>query len=895
MDAHYLTALFTPRKIALFGASDRENSVGGVVFKNLLSSDYEGQIFAINPKHDTVQGVKAYKSLDEVNEAIDLAVVATPSTTIPGIVEACGEKGIKMMLILSAGFREIGEEGLRLEERVTTLVQRYGIRMMGPNCLGIIRPDKHLNITFGHTVAKPGNVAFVSQSGAICTAILDWAEKNDIGFSAVVSTGISADLDFGDYLDFLASDPLTKSILLYIEGIKDSRRFMSSLRAAARVKPVIALKVGRHAAGAEASMSHTGALVGSDETFSSALSRSGVLRVEGVSQLFTAAKALSSLHYREASERLVIITNGGGPGVLAADRATDLGIELSTLSEETITALNKVLPDVWSHGNPVDIIGDAPPARYREAVDICLADPGVDGAIVILTPQAMTKPTLVAEELIKSADKSKKPILASWMGGKQVEEARQVLKTAGIPDFKMVESAVDAFSFIGTYNRNQRLLLQTPAKLTRGQQAPDRDGARLIIEGVLTERRKVLTEPESMAVLKAFQIPAAQNAVAHSANEALIIAESIGFPVAMKVLSTDISHKSDAGGVRLNINSAHEVRGVYRELIDQVQKKLPNVNIGGVTVEKMYRSSNARELMIGIIRDPVFGPVISFGSGGTNVEIMKDSAISLPPLNRRLAKDLIGRTKAAKMLESFRNMPAANMELLVDILLRVSSMACELPWIQEMDINPLMVDDNGAVAVDARIRVDYPKPSTDPYNHLAIHPYPAHLVTPVQLSDGTTIIIRPIRPEDAEIEQEFIRSLSPESRYFRFMNSITELSLEMLVRFTQIDYHNEMALIAVWPNENGEEEIGVVRYMTNADKKTCEFALVVSDQWQGKGIARLLMRNLIEVARDRGLELMEGQVLSNNFRMLDLMTRLNFRISNDPTEAGIKLVQLDLH
>ena len=895
MDAHYLTALFTPRKIALFGASDRENSVGGVVFKNLLSSDYEGQIFAINPKHDTVQGVKAYKSLDEVNEAIDLAVVATPSTTIPGIVEACGEKGIKMMLILSAGFREIGEEGLRLEERVTTLVQRYGIRMMGPNCLGIIRPDKHLNITFGHTVAKPGNVAFVSQSGAICTAILDWAEKNDIGFSAVVSTGISADLDFGDYLDFLASDPLTKSILLYIEGIKDSRRFMSSLRAAARVKPVIALKVGRHAAGAEASMSHTGALVGSDETFSSALSRSGVLRVEGVSQLFTAAKALSSLHYREASERLVIITNGGGPGVLAADRATDLGIELSTLSEETITALNKVLPDVWSHGNPVDIIGDAPPARYREAVDICLADPGVDGAIVILTPQAMTKPTLVAEELIKSADKSKKPILASWMGGKQVEEARQVLKTAGIPDFKMVESAVDAFSFIGTYNRNQRLLLQTPAKLTRGQQAPDRDGARLIIEGVLTERRKVLTEPESMAVLKAFQIPAAQNAVAHSANEALIIAESIGFPVAMKVLSTDISHKSDAGGVRLNINSAHEVRGVYRELIDQVQKKLPNVNIGGVTVEKMYRSSNARELMIGIIRDPVFGPVISFGSGGTNVEIMKDSAISLPPLNRRLAKDLIGRTKAAKMLESFRNMPAANMELLVDILLRVSSMACELPWIQEMDINPLMVDDNGAVAVDARIRVDYPKPSTDPYNHLAIHPYPAHLVTPVQLSDGTTIVIRPIRPEDAEIEQEFIRSLSPESRYFRFMNSITELSLEMLVRFTQIDYHNEMALIAVWPNENGEEEIGVVRYMTNADKKTCEFALVVSDQWQGKGIARLLMRNLIEVARDRGLELMEGQVLSNNFRMLDLMTRLNFRISNDPTEAGIKLVQLDLH
>jgi acetyltransferase len=361
------------------------------------------------------------------------------------------------------------------------------------------------------------------------------------------------------------------------------------------------------------------------------------------------------------------------------------------------------------------------------------------------------------------------------------------------------------------------------------------------------------------------------------------------------VFSTDVSHKSDAGGVRLNIRSAHEVRGVYRELVDHVQKKLPDANIGGVTVEKMYRSSNARELMIGIVRDPVFGPVISFGSGGTNVEIMKDSAISLPPLNRRLAHDLIDRTKAAKMLASFRSKPAANMELLVDILLRVSNMACELPWIQEMDINPLMVDDKGAVAVDARIRVEYPKPSTDPYNHLAIHPYPAHLVSPVQLSDGTEIVIRPIRPEDAEIEQAFIRKLSPESRYFRFMNSISELSLEMLVRFTQIDYHDEMALIAVWSDDDGEEEIGVVRYMTNVDRRTCEFALVVSDQWQGKGIARLLMRNLIEVARDRGLETMEGQVLNNNFRMLDLMARLNFRIGNDPTEQGIKLCKLRLN
>jgi acetyltransferase len=890
MNTHYLTSLFTPESVALYGASDRTDSVGGVVFKNLLTSGFKGRIYPINTKRDVVQGEKAFSSLDEIEETVDLAVVATPASSIPGIVEACGERGIKMMLILSAGFRETGAEGRRLEDRVTQLVRRYGIRLMGPNCLGIIRPDKGLNITFGNNNAQPGNLAFVSQSGAICTAILDWAEQNDIGFSAVVSTGIAADLDFGDYLDYLVSDPSTKAILLYIEGINNSRRFMSSLRAAARIKPVIALKVGRHAAGAQASMSHTGALVGSNETFSAALSRSGVLRVDTIGQLFAAAKALSSLHYRGAFERLVIITNGGGPGVMAADRATDQGIELSALSPETLAALSEVLPDVWSHNNPVDIIGEAPPERYQKAIDICLDDPGVDGAIVILTPQAMTKPSEVAKAVIKSAEKSNKPIMTSWMGGNQVEEARLLFNDAHVPDFSMLENAVDAFSYLARYNKNQRLLLQTPARLTSGQEPPDSEGARLIIEAVLTDQRKVLTEPESMAVLNAFRIPTVRNAVAHSANEALIIAESTGFPVAMKVLSTNISHKSDAGGVRLNINSAQEVRGAYRQLIDQVMLKVPDANISGVTVEKMYRGSNGRELMIGIIRDPVFGPVISFGSGGTSVEIMGDSAISLPPLNRRLATDLINRTRVSKLLGEFRNMPAVDMDQLIDVLLGVSSMACELPWIQEMDINPLIMDEKGIVAVDARVVVDYPKPSTDPYDHLAIHPYPSHLVRNIQLNDGTDIIIRPIRPEDAEIEAQFVRDLSSEAKYFRFMNSLQELSQEMLVRFTQIDYHNEMALIAATSNDAGEEQIGVARYTTNLDKTSCEFALAVSDKWQGRSIAHHLMKNLMEVARDRNLERMEGHVLTENSKMLELVASLNFEIKNDPDDSAIKLV-----
>jgi len=894
MNTHYLSSLFTPKSVVLFGASDKQDSVGGVVFRNLLTSGFKGRIFAINPKRDEVQGQKAYSTLEEIDEAVDLAVVATPAKSIPGIVEECGEHGVKMMLILSAGFRETGAEGRRLEDQITQLVRRHGIRLMGPNCLGIIRPDRGLNITFGNNNAQPGSLAFVSQSGAICTAILDWAEKNDIGFSAVVSTGIAADLDFGDYLDFLVSDPATKAILLYIEGINDSRRFMSSLRAAARIKPVIALKVGRHAAGAEASMSHTGALVGSDEVFAAALSRSGVLRVETVGQLFSAAKALSSTNYRGQSERLVIITNGGGPGVMAADRATDHDIELSSLSAETMAALDEVLPSVWSHGNPVDIIGDAPPDRYEQALDICLKDPGVDGAIVILTPQAMTEPTAVAEAVLKSAAKTGKPIMTSWMGGKQVEGARRLFSDAHLPDFRTLEHAVDAFSYLARYNKNQRLLLQTPGGLPRGHEVPDREGARLIIEAVLTEQRRVLTEPESMAVLNAFRIPTVRNGIARSGNESLVIAESIGFPIAMKVLSTDISHKSDVGGVRLNINSAQEVRGAYRQLIDDVKRHVPDADVSAVTIEKMYRSPNGRELMIGVIRDPVFGPVISFGSGGTTVEVMGDSAVSLPPLNRRLAIDLINRTKVSKMLGKFRQMPAVDIDQLVSVLLNVSAMACELPWLQEMDINPLIIDENGLVAVDARIVVDYPTPSTDRYHHLAIHPYPTHFVKKIQLNDGTDITIRPIRPEDAEMEAKFVRELSNEAKYFRFMNSFHELSQEMLVRFTQIDYHNEMALIAVKTDSQGEEQIGVARYSTNVDKTSCEFALVVSDKWQSRGIAHHLMKDLMEIARDRNLETMEGQVLRENSKMLELVASLGFQVRNDAEDNTIKQVEARL-
>jgi acetyltransferase len=877
----------------MFGASETANSVGQVVFKNLLEGSFTGDIYAINPKREQVQGRKAFPDLDSIGEPVDLAIVATPARTVPAIVEQCGIYGIKSMIILSAGFREIGEQGRALEDKVRDAARTYGIRFLGPNCLGLIRPSIGLNATFGNNTAAQGGIALVSQSGALCTSILDWAEDRDVGFSAVVSTGIAADLDFGDILDYLASDPKTESIILYIEGLQDSRSFMSGLRAASRIKPVIAIKAGRHSEGAAASMSHTGALVGGDEAFTAALNRSGVVRVETISQVFAAAGTLSS-KYKSAGNRLAIVTNAGGPAVLAADHAPEVGLELAGLNEETIKALDEVLPATWSHRNPVDIIGDAPPERYREAIDICLKDRDVDGVLVILTPQAMTAPVEVAEAVVEASANNIKPIITSWMGGAQVNPARALFRQARIPTFNTPEAAVDAFHYLASYKANQKLLLQTPGRLSLDQDEPNVEAARLIIEAALNDKRSVLTEPESIALLEAFRIPTVRNGIARTAEEALVLATSMGFPVAMKIYSEDISHKSDVGGVKLNIRNAADVRGNYRELIDRVQRKRPDANLEGVTVEKMHRTTNGREVMIGVISDPVFGPVISFGAGGTWVEVMEDAAIAIPPINDRLARNLISRTKVSKALGEFRNMPAANVDALVDVLLRVSNMACELPWLQEMDINPLILDEAGAMAVDARIVVGIPKPSTDAYAHMAIHPYPSDLETKFQLADGRDVTIRPIRPEDAEIEQDFIRNLSDEAKYFRFMHAVHELTPEMLVRFTQIDYDREMALIAVTEEDGHEVEHGVVRYVTNPDRNSCEFALVISDEFQGHGIGQRMLKRLMEIALSRGLDMMEGEVLTSNHRMLELVRSMDFQVQRSADNPGVQYVWTEL-
>lgn len=889
MGSHYLDHLFSPRSIAVFGASDRSNSVGAIVFHNLLTGGFKGRLYPVNLKHKQVQGIKAYHQISKIGKAVDLAVIATPAASVPDIIRQCGEMGVHAAIVLSAGFAESGSEGEKLQRQLMEQAHRHDIRIIGPNCLGIMRPDLGLNATFSHNIALAGQMALISQSGALCTAMLDWAQEHGIGFSHMISLGDVADIDFGDILSYLALDHRTQSILMYVEGIQHSRSFISGLRIAARMKPVVVVKSGRHDEAKQAAMSHTGAIIAGDDVFHAALRRAGAVRAYTIKQLFSAAELLSSRGYRVNGNRLAIITNGGGPGVMATDRAVEMELTLARLEKNTLDELEQVLPKHWSHDNPVDILGDADASRYKNALSVCLKDVNVNGVLVMLTPQAMTQATDTAAAVIDVASDSKKPVLTCWMGGPQVADAQKLFSANKIAHFDTPETSVEAFSHLATYHQVQQLLMQVPAPLGKRSE-PDIEGAQLIIEEALAEGRNTLSNLETMAILKAFAIPVVTMMEAKTANEALVIAENLGFPVAMKINSHDITHKSDISGVRLNISNASAVRTVFNELLATVQQKMPKANINGVTIESMHQRADGRELMIGVFRDPVFGPAISIGAGGTMVEIMKDSIVSLPPLNRFIARSIIARTQGCRLLGAFRQMPAVNMHELENVLLRVSELVCELPQIVEMDINPLIVDEQGTLAVDARMTVDYQSATARPYSHMAIHPYPGNLINQIQLADGSNIIIRPIRPEDATIEQTFIQRLSAETKYFRFMQALHELTPRMLVRFTQIDYDLEMALIAVVHHNNEEIQIGVVRYATNPDGKSCEFAIVIADEWHHKGLGFRLMNHLMEIAKARDLTTIEGEVLANNKEMLKLAVKLGFEIRNSPDNSNLKLL-----
>jgi len=892
MAPHFLHRILEPSSVAVFGASDRPGSLGQVVFANLRESGFEGTLVPVNPAHERVQGMPSVATLAEVKMPVDVAVVATPAKTLPDIVDQCVRHGVRGAIVLSAGFGETGESGRERERELVERARAGGLRLIGPNCLGAMRPSSGFNATFSNNIARPGDLALVSQSGAICTALLDWAEAENIGFSTVLSIGNAAEVGFGDVIDCLALDHKTRGILLYIEGIRDPRRFVSALRAAARTKPVIVIKPGRHAQGSAAAKSHTGALVGADDVFDAALERTGAVRVMSITQLFAAARILSGPH-KVRGNRLALITNAGGPAVMAADRAADLDVELSDLSEDTLATLNEVLPAAWSRRNPVDLLGDADATRFEHALSACLGDRGVDAAVVMATPQAMTDMRAIAVACGKVAVAGRKPVLGCWMGADRVAPAREHFSRLRQPHFRTPEAAVDAFAHLAAYHRNQKLLLQVPGPLTDREPA-DLEQARVIIDGALADGRPALNTMEAKALLAAFRIPVTRTARAANRVEAQALAEDFGFPVVLKIDSPDVPHKSDVGGVQLGIESEDALGRAWDRILKRAKRLRPDADIHGMTVERMHDSNFGRELMIGVLRDPVFGPAISFGSGGTSVEVLRDRAVALPPLNEVIIEAMVARTRISALLKRFRNMPAIDQEALERVLLRVSEMVCELPEIREMDINPLIADERGLVAVDARVTIAQ-RSSESPYGHMAIHPYPAGLVSRYQVNDGRELVIRPIRPEDARIEQEFVRNLSDESRYFRFMQLVHELTPALLARFTQIDYDREMALIAVHrAGQADETQVAVVRYVMDADEQSCEFALTVADDWQGKGVGHYIMNELMRIAQKRGLQRIHGEVLSANTHMLGLMRRMGFTISSVPDELEMKRVERGL-
>ena len=900
-DTHYLAKLFMPTSIAIVGASERAGALGKFVFENAVNANFQGTLYPVNPKHRSVMGYKAYASINDLPAAPDLVVIASPAASVPEVLRAAGLRGVRAAVVLSAGFAEIGRQGAELGARVEAEARKHGIRWVGPNCLGIIRPSIGLNVTFANAGATSGSLALISQSGAVCTAILDWAASTEIGFSSVISLGGALDLDFGELLDYLIHDPETKSILLYIEGIRDARRFMSALRAAARVKPIIVLKAGRNASGALAVASHTGALAGSDKVWDSALARAGAVRVDSSMQLFAAARLLADPRVAKAlrGNRLAIITNGGGPGVVAADAAEKNGLVLATLQDSTLDALNKTLPAHWSHANPVDIIGDATPERFSDALRAVIADTSVDAVLTMFCPQSITSAedavAAVVPHAIQALDSGAKPVFTSWLGGASIAKARAMLDEAGVPNFLTPESAVDAFSYLARFSEHQKLLRESVSaseSMTFHQLSQAIAKANTIRERVLAQQRTLLRESEAKALLDAFQLPVVLGEIARDADAAADAATKIGFPVVLKIDSPDITHKSDFGGVRLNLRNRRQVLSAFESMIADIKDSHPNARINGVNVQPMLKFDHAREILVGVSRDPTFGPVVAFGAGGVGVEAIADTALALPPLNEALAENLMAATNINRVLGQYRNVPAVDRAALRNVLVRVATIASVLPWVREMDLNPVLAHPGGAAILDARILIDADSPVTDKrYRHMAIFPYPVELERDLRLKDGTKVRMRAIRPDDAARERAFVAAMSETSRYYRFLHSLSALSDDMIARFTQLDYDREMALLALTADES--MITGVARYAPSADGRSVEFAIAIGDQWQGKGLGEQLMQNLIGCAQQAGYAEMEGTVLLANQAMLALATKLGFstRSSNESREtARLRLI-----
>ncbi|MGA2518833.1 MAG: bifunctional acetate--CoA ligase family protein/GNAT family N-acetyltransferase [Thermodesulfobacteriota bacterium] len=886
----HLQVMFNPKTVALIGATEKRAAVGRTILENLLRSK-ERRIFPVNPLREKVLDVKSYPTIAGVPEHVDLAVVATPARSVPEVVEECGQAGVEGISIISAGFKEIGEEGTQLESEIDRIRRKYGMRIMGPNCLGFVRPVLGLNATFLRGNPPPGNMAFISQSGALGSAILDWAVSAGIGFSMFASLGSMIDIDFGDMIDFLGDDAATKSILIYMEGVGDARKFMSAAREFARRKPILILKPGRFAESARAAHSHTGAMAGDDAVYEAAFRRTGIVRVREIAELFDAAEVLDSKKL-PAGPRLAIVTAAGGPGVMATDALIDLGGELAKLSEESMKQLNAFLPSYWSKANPVDVLGDATVDRITKALTICLSDPMVDGVLVIYVPLDSAPSTQLAQAVADSTKNAWKPVIATWMGAKDVEEGRHIFVENNIPTYDTPEEAVRTYVNMCRYKRHLDQLYETPDELP-AHKAPSKDHLKELLRMALTEGRTLLNEEESKDFLKTYGIPVTMPQFVQGPEAAVSIAEKVGYPVVIKVVSPDISHKSDVGGVIIGIDSSAALKEAYGKLMQRVKKRAPEAAIMGVAVEKMITDVDY-ELILGTKKDKDFGSVILFGMGGTAAEFIKDFSIGLPPLNRTLAKMLMQDTKVYKMLQGFRGKPPADFEGLEEIVVNFSNLIVDFPEIAEIDINPLAISNGRASALDARIIIDrdYSAASRSPYPHLVITPYPTKYITPWQLSEGTEVLLRPIRPEDEPAEHEMLSSLSEETLRTRFFSTIKNISHEWLILFCNIDYDRHMAIVAE-VRENGKEKmIGVARLIMNPDLTSGELAVLVHDRFQGKGLGHKLVEVLIGIGRERGLENIRAEVLTENERMLKVFRRLRFTthwLTGGTSEAELKL------
>ncbi len=878
MPTRNLDKLFAPRSVAVIGASGDKGSVGHVILRNLLAGGFTGPIMPVNPHRKTIAGVSVYADIDALPQTPDLAVICTPPEAVPTVIDQTGKRGIKAAIVVTAGLSRIqSEAGESLQEAMLDAARRHGMRLLGPNCLGLMVPRIGLNASFAHLPALAGKIAFVSQSGALGTAVLDWARARGIGFSAFVSLGDMADLGFGDMLDYLGSDPETRAILLYIEAIRHRRNFMSAARAAARNKPVLVVKAGRSTEGKRAAQSHTGALAGADGVYDAAIRRAGMLRVFSVEELFAAVETLARIR-RPRGDRLAILTNGGGIGVMAADRLIEEGGRLAELSAETMAALDAKLPATWSRGNPVDIVGDAPGNRYTDACRILAHAPEADALLVMHAPTAVADSTGAARAVIDALHDEQIPILTSWVGGETVAAGRALFSQEGFPTFDAPETAVRAFMHLIRYRRNQDMLMETPPSIP-AEFTPSVAAARLIVEEALARapgaEGVMLDEPQSKAVLAAYGIPTVKTHVVRTPAEAAAKARAIGFPVALKILAEGITHKSDVGGVDLFLGSMETVERAAKTMLRTVATRAPAGRILGFTVQAMVVRPGSVEAIIGAAIDPVFGPVILFGQGGIAVETIMDREIALPPLNMPLARELISRTRISRLMRGGRGQPGVDMDSLCLTLVRVSQMIVDIPEIMEMDVNPLLIDATGVLALDARIRIAAYGP--DGAGRLAIRPYPKGLEETFALRSGRRVLLRPIRPEDEPEHYNFIAKLTPQDIRFRFFGMVRELPHSEMARFTQIDYDREMAFIATAADPDGKwETLGVVRTATDPDNERAEFAIVVRSDLGAQGLGHRLLEKMIDYCRARGTRRIVGQIMIDNARMRDLARNLGF-------------------